>query len=98
MLIPGYYEDGQFGIRIEDIVQIVPANVPKDFNGRGALSFHTVTLCPIHTKLIKVEQLTTEERTGLNSYHKRVWDTLSPLLDPTDKLTLDWLRKETNPI
>lgn len=95
---PGYYEDGEFGIRIEDIVQIVPANVPKDFSGRGALSFYTVTLCPIHTKLIKVEMLTNEERTGLNAYHQRVWDTLSPLIDPTDLLTLNWLRKETNPI
>jgi Xaa-Pro aminopeptidase len=98
---PGYYEDGQFGIRIEDIVQIVSANVPKDFNGRGALTFHTITLCPIHTKLIKVELLTEEERRGLNAYHKRVYDTLAPLLDPNnadDSLALKWLKKETNPI
>lgn len=95
---PGYYEDGKFGIRIEDIVQIVKANVAKDFNGRGALTFHTVTMCPIHTKLIKVELLTELERSGLNAYHKRVYDTLAPLLDPKDSLTLNWLRKETNPI
>lgn len=95
---PGYYEEGKFGIRIEDIVQIVPADVPKNFSGRGALTFFTVTLCPIHTKMIKVESLTEVERTGLNAYHKRVWDMLSPLLDPTDELTLNWLRKETNPI
>lgn len=95
---PGYYEDGDFGIRLEDIVQIVPAHVPKDFAGRGALTFHTITLCPIQTKLIKVELLTETERTGLNAYHKRVYDELAPLLDPNDRLTLNWLRKETNPI
>ncbi|CRL00590.1 CLUMA_CG013850, isoform A [Clunio marinus] len=95
---PGYYEEGQFGIRIEDIVQIVKANVPKDFAGRGALTFYTVTLCPISTKLIKVEMLTEAERQGLNAYHKRVYDTLKPLIDPTDELTLNWLQKETNPI
>lgn len=96
---PGYYEDGKFGIRLEDIVQIVNAdNAPNDFAGRGALTFHTVTLCPIHTKLIKVELLTASERSGLNAYHKRVYDTLSPLLDPSDTLTLNWLRKETMPI
>lgn len=95
---PGYYEDGKFGIRLEDIVQIVRADTEKDFNGRGALTFHTVTLCPIHTKMIKVELLTTAERTGLNAYHKRVYDTLFPLLDPNDSLTHNWLRKETNPI
>ena len=95
---PGYYEDGKFGIRLEDLVRVVKANVPRDFAGRGALTFHTITLCPIHTKLIKVELLTEVERNGLNAYHKRVYDTLSPLLDSNDKLTLDWLKKETRPI
>lgn len=96
---PGYYEDGEFGIRIEDIVQIVKANVPKDFAGRGALTFHTVTLCPIHTKLIKVELLTEKERKGLNDYHKRVLNELSPFLAAADdKLALDWLKRETQEI
>lgn len=95
---PGYYEEGKFGIRIEDIVQIVPANAPKDFNGRGALTFHTVTLCPIQTKLIKIELLTETERQQLNAYHKRVFDTLSPLLNSSDTLTMEWLLKETQSI
>ncbi|KAG5671242.1 hypothetical protein PVAND_001451 [Polypedilum vanderplanki] len=96
---PGYYEDGKFGIRIEDIVQIVNAtNAAHNFAGRGALTFHTVTLCPIHTKLIKVELLTEVERTLLNNYHKRVRDTLLPLLDANDTLTREWLVKETQPI
>lgn len=59
-------------------------------------SFHTVTLCPIQKKLIKVELLTEAERIGLNSYHKRVFDTLKPLLDSSDSLTLDWLKRETD--
>jgi len=95
---PGYYEDGKFGIRLEDLVQIVKANVPRDFAGRGALTFHTITLCPIHTKLIKVEMLTEAERVGLNAYHARVYRELLPLLDQDDELTINWLRKETNPI
>lgn len=96
---PGYYEDGKFGIRIEDIVQIVNAtNAPNDFMGRGALTFHTVTLCPIHTKLIKVDLLTEAERKQLNTYHKRVYETLLPLLDETDLLTRNWLKKETEAI
>lgn len=95
---PGYYEEGEFGIRLEDIVQVVPATEVSNFNGRGALKFHTITLCPIHTKLIKVEMLSEEERVGLNAYHKRVFDTIDPLLDRTDTLTRDWLRKETQAI
>jgi Xaa-Pro aminopeptidase len=96
---PGYYEDGKFGIRIEDIVQIVPANVGRGFGDRGALTFHTVTMCPIQTKLIDVDLLTMKEREGLNGYHARVLKTLSPYLqDAGDHLTLDWLKKETAPI
>ena len=95
---PGYYEDGKFGIRLENIVQVVKADVQHNFSGYGALTFHTITLCPIHTKLIKLELLTEDERTGLNAYHKRVYETLSPLLDPNDELTEKWLRKETLPI
>lgn len=60
-LEPGYYEKEQFGIRIEDIVQIVPAQVANDFNGRGALTFKTVTMCPIHTKLINKSLLTEKD-------------------------------------
>lgn len=95
---PGYYEDGQFGIRLEDIVQVVKATVPKDFAGRGALTFHTVTLCPIQTKLINVDLLTATERKGLNDYHKRVREILLPLLDQSDELTIKWLNKETQQI
>lgn len=58
---PGYYEDGQFGIRIEDIVQIVPVEVESNFGGRGALTFKTVTMCPIQTKLINPSLLTEKE-------------------------------------
>lgn len=58
---PGYYEKGQFGIRIEDIVQIVPAKAENDFNGRGALTFKTVTMCPIQTKLVNKSLLTEKE-------------------------------------
>lgn len=58
---PGYYEKGQFGIRIEDIVQIVPINIGNNFNGRGALTFKTVTMCPIQTKLINKSLMTDVE-------------------------------------
>lgn len=58
---PGYYEDGKFGIRIEDIVRIVKANVSGDFGGKGALAFETITLAPIQTKMIDVHMLTEKE-------------------------------------
>lgn len=60
---PGYYEENAFGIRIEDIVQVVPANIANNFNGAGALTFKTITMCPKQTKLINIDLLTPDEVT-----------------------------------
>lgn len=78
-------------------MQIVPAtNAPNDFAGRGALTFYTVTMCPIQTKLIDVKLLTDVERAYLNQYHSNVWTTISPLLEAMgDTFTLGWLKNET---
>ncbi|KAM7359858.1 aminopeptidase P isoform 2-T2 [Cochliomyia hominivorax] len=96
---PGFYQDGVFGIRIEDIVQIVPADTKHDFIGRGALTFKTITVCPKQTKMIKKELLLEKEVQLLNDYHRYVWDTLSPILEEQgDELTLSWLERETQPI
>lgn len=94
---PGFYKDGEFGIRIEDIVQIVPAETNHNFSNRGALTFKTITMCPKQTKMIIKELLSEQEINLLNNYHQLVWDTLSPLL-AQDAFTLDWLKKETKPI
>ncbi|XP_017955391.1 xaa-Pro aminopeptidase ApepP [Drosophila navojoa] len=94
---PGFYLDGEFGIRIEDIVQIVPAQLNYNFSNRGALTFKTITMCPKQTKMVIKELLTENEVKLLNDYHKLVWDTLSPLLSD-DPFTLEWLKKETNAI
>ncbi|BFF91720.1 xaa-Pro aminopeptidase ApepP [Drosophila madeirensis] len=96
---PGFYQDGEFGIRIEDIVQIVPAQSTHNFSNRGALTFKTITMCPKQTKMITKELLTDLEIQLLNSYHQQVWDTLSPILSQEgDSFTLSWLKKETQPI
>lgn len=58
---PGYYEDGKFGIRIENIVRIVKAETEHNFRERGFLTFKTVTMVPIQTKLIDPALLTKEE-------------------------------------
>nr|CAA10526.2 aminopeptidase P [Drosophila melanogaster] len=96
---PGFYQDGEFGIRVEDIVQIVPGQVAHNFSNRGALTFKTITMCPKQTKMIKKELLSDAEVKLLNSYHQQVWDTLSPILSREgDEFTLSWLKKEVQPI
>ncbi|GJQ83847.1 hypothetical protein Trydic_g5704 [Trypoxylus dichotomus] len=96
---PGYYEDGKFGFRIEDIVVIVPAETPHNFNNRGFLTFETVTLAPIQTKMICIEMLTEDEIRHLNSYHQKCRDVLGPILDGQGLSEVkEWLWKETEPI
>lgn len=65
---PGYYEDGKFGIRIENIVRIVKAETKHNFRDRGFLTFKTVTLVPIQTKLIDPTLLTEKEVRHLTQF------------------------------
>jgi Xaa-Pro aminopeptidase len=71
---PGYYKQGAYGIRIENLVLVKEA-------GKGMLEFETVTLAPYDKKLIKVSMLSTEEKAWLKAYSKRLIKTLEPKLD-----------------
>lgn len=84
---PGYYREGKFGIRIENLVIVEP----RDIKGaeREMLGFETITLAPIDRRLILKAMLTKRERDWLNAYHARVEATLLPHL--TDARERSWL-------
>ena len=86
---PGIYLEGQFGVRIENLLLIQPYR-ETDF-GRF-LQFETLTLCPIDTTPIDTSLLSKEEKEWLNDYHQMVYDRLSPYLDEADR---QWLRDAT---
>lgn len=79
---PGYYKDGEYGIRIENLM------VVKDLNN-GYLAFETLTLAPIDKRLILSGMLSDEEKQWLNDYHQRVYQKLSPLLLKQESLWLE---------
>lgn len=91
---PGYYEAGQFGIRIENLAVVVEDD-DHSTPDRAWLRFDTVTLCPIDLNLVVPELLNPDQRKQLNAYHKRVFQELSPHLDAKHKT---WLRKATRAI
>ncbi|KAK8751817.1 hypothetical protein OTU49_010436 [Cherax quadricarinatus] len=96
---PGYYEDGKFGIRIENIVRIIEAQTPHNHRDRGFLTFKTVTLVPIQTKLIDPSMMTENEIQWLNSYHAECREKVGEyLLQQGHKDAYDWLVRETEPI
>lgn len=88
---PGYYKDGSYGIRIENLILVVESDV-----GDGKfLEFETLTLSPIEQRLIDTKLLTDVERDWLNAYHKRVWREVGPLV--TGKVKA-WLKQATQPL
>lgn len=96
---PGYYEDEKFGIRLENIELVVKADTPYNYKNRGFLTFETVTLVPIQTKLLDLSLLTDSEIQYLNNYHAKCLNTLRPLLQgPENAQALEWLERETRPI
>jgi len=89
---PGYYRADAFGIRIENLELVVETPTEGDF---PVLSFESLTRCPIDKRNINVDMLTRPELAWLNSYHQKVWDDISPLVEGDVKV---WLRQATQPI
>ncbi|XP_029167258.1 xaa-Pro aminopeptidase ApepP-like [Nylanderia fulva] len=96
---PGYYEDGKFGIRLENIELVVSAKTPYNHKNRGFLTFETVTLVPIQTSLLDVSMLTDKEIEYLDNYHAKCLKSLKPFLQGAENIqALKWLEKQCLPI
>jgi Xaa-Pro aminopeptidase len=93
---PGYYKEGEYGIRIENLVVVrETAPLPGSDKQRKFMEFETITLAPIDIDLVEPALLTDAERDWLNAYHRRVYETLSPLVDDE---TRHWLADVTRAI
>ncbi|MEX3014869.1 aminopeptidase P family protein [Gymnodinialimonas hymeniacidonis] len=95
---PGYYREGAFGIRIENLIYVVEAPEGADTH-RDMLGFETLTFAPIDRRLIVAEMLAPEERDWLNAYHAEVLKKIGPRLeDGGFSATATWLRDACAPI
>lgn len=77
---PGYYREGAFGIRIENLIVVEPASPLPGGDARDMLSFETLTWVPIDRNLIDTSLLTPEERDWIDTYHARCRDKIGHLL------------------
>jgi len=91
---PGYYKEGAFGIRIENLITVVPVPAPQGAE-RELLGFEPLTLAPIDRNVIDTSLLTPQEIAWIDAYHARVMTTLEPLLDNP---TRAWLNQATEPL
>ena len=95
---PGYYEDGNFGIRIENLCITTEANTENNFSGKKYCKFETISLAPIQTKLIDVSMLSVSERLWINEYHEKVRSSLKPLMEELFPEAIMFLMMYTEPI
>ena len=84
---PGYYKTGEYGIRVENLVLIVPVEV--DGAEKKLLGFETLTFAPIDRNLVEEALLTAEERQWLDDYHAQVLRVVGPQLDGEAKAWLE---------
>ncbi|MEO1640272.1 MAG: aminopeptidase P family protein [Pseudomonadota bacterium] len=92
---PGYYREGGFGIRIENLIVTIPAPALPGGDDREMLCFDTLTYVPFDRRLIDVEMLTTAERDWINRYHADIVTLLAGRLDAE---TADWLHAACAPL
>lgn len=89
---PGVYKEDKHGIRLENIMRVVFDSETEDsiFN-----RFNTISFCPLEIEAIDVKLLTDRQREVLNSYHKEVFEKLSPHLDGD---ILNYLKEATREV
>ncbi|MBV7257254.1 aminopeptidase P family protein [Pacificimonas sp. WHA3] len=91
---PGYYKEGEYGIRIENLVIVEPREI--DGAEGEYLGFETITFAPIDLNLVAAEMLTSEERDWLNGYHDDVRAKITPELKNAEDQA--WLANATRAI
>lgn len=89
---PGYYQEGHYGIRIENLVLNVLDSRQQD---QRFLRFETVSLFPIETTHLDHSMMHKSAVIWLNDYHREVYKRLSPHLDATEK---KWLKAKCKAI
>ena len=83
---PGLYLTGAYGIRLENLVVCVEK---AETEYGSFLGFEPLTLAPFDLDAVAPEEMTPEERGALNAYHRRVRETIGPLLPPEEAAWLE---------
>jgi Xaa-Pro aminopeptidase len=90
---PGLYIADAYGIRLENLLLVQPAELPGA--GKPFLCFETLTLAPFDRRLIAPELLDVPERAWVDAYHARVAAAVGPDLDETVRR---WLHAACAPL
>lgn len=89
---PGYYREGHYGIRIENILAV---KLERETEYGKYYRFKVMTHCPLELDLVEESLLDKKERNWINHYHREVYRKLTPHLDDGERF---WLRRKTSEI
>lgn len=92
---PGYYREGAFGIRIENLIVVEAPGAEASPDKRDLLGFETITWVPIDRRLIDLGQMGPEEIAWLDAYHAEVRTRLEGQLSGAER---EWLVSATEPL
>ncbi|KRE00324.1 X-Pro aminopeptidase [Bosea sp. Root381] len=90
---PGYYKEGEYGIRIENLIVVEERAIPG--GDRTIYGFETITWCPYERALVDKSLLDEGEIAWIDTYHATVWNKLAPLVEGEAKA---WLEKACLPL
>lgn len=85
---PGYYKEGHYGIRIENLILTIDAFETE--HGKF-LTNEDITVFPFETKLMDINMLSEGEISAINDYHDKVFNSLSSFLNDEEN---SWLKKK----
>jgi Xaa-Pro aminopeptidase len=85
---PGYYRQGAFGIRIENLIVTIPAPALDGGDDRDMLAFETLTYAPFDRRLIATALLSSAEQHWIDCYHADIVEKIAPLVDPASRAWL----------
>ena len=92
---PGYYREGAFGIRLENLIVVEPARALAGADERQHLAFETLAFVPLDRRLILVGLLSHGERAWLDAYHAETRAKIAPRVSAS---ALAWLIAATAPL
>jgi Xaa-Pro aminopeptidase len=93
---PGYYREGEFGIRIENLIVAKEAStLPGGDEHRQMLQWRTLTYVPMDKRLILSNMLDADSKAWINNYHAETLNKIGPRVS---KSAYDWLKLATKPL
>ncbi len=89
---PGVYLQGQYGIRIENI--LLACDSVENSDGQF-MNFENLTFVPLDRAALNMDYMNADDVSRVNRYQARVYEAVSPYLTEEEKA---WLKEETSPI